>query len=116
MRELLFSLIQGKDFKLDYFSGTGAGGQHRNKHQNCVRIRHHASGVIVTGQSHRERKANEREALGNLVNHPEFKAWNIIKAHEIMSGEKIEDLVRKSMGPENLKVEIMKEGVWVVEK
>ncbi len=26
------------DFGLDWFSGSGAGGQYRNKHRNCCRI------------------------------------------------------------------------------
>ena len=37
-KELLFH-AERKDFRIDYFSGTGAGGQYRNKHQNCVRLR-----------------------------------------------------------------------------
>ena len=33
-KELLFSVTK-KDFSITWFSGTGAGGQYRNKHQNC---------------------------------------------------------------------------------
>ena len=56
-----------KDFKVDWFSGTGAGEQHRNKHQNCVRITHIESGITVTGQNHRERSRNFREAFTILA-------------------------------------------------
>lgn len=56
-----------KDFKIDWFSGTGAGGQHRNKHQNCVRITHIESGITVTGQNHRERQRNFDDAFGRLA-------------------------------------------------
>lgn len=56
-----------KDFTIDWFSGTGAGGQHRNKHQNCVRITHIESGITVTGQNHRERSRNFDEAFQELA-------------------------------------------------
>lgn len=56
-----------KDFRLEWFSGTGAGGQYRNKHQNCCRITHIATGLRCTGQSHRERPANQREAFSKLA-------------------------------------------------
>ena len=56
-----------KDFKIEWFSGKGAGGQYRNKHQNCCRITHIASGKRATGQSNRERPANQKEAFNRLV-------------------------------------------------
>lgn len=56
-----------KDFRIDWFSGTGGGGQYRNKHQNCCRITHIESGLVATGQSNRERPANQKEAFTRLV-------------------------------------------------
>jgi len=56
-----------KDFKLEWFSGTGAGGQHRNKHQNCCRITHIASGLKCQGTANKSRVANQRDAFNNLA-------------------------------------------------
>jgi peptide chain release factor 1 len=48
-----------RDFKVEWYSGTGAGGQHRNKHQNSCRITH-TSGIVVTAQCRsRENSLNE---------------------------------------------------------
>ncbi len=55
-----------KDFKIDWFSGTGAGGQHRNKTQNCVRITHIPSGLKSIGQRGRSRRQNFSEAFQAL--------------------------------------------------
>ena len=108
-RELLFSIT---DLRIEYFSGRGAGGQHRNKHQNCVRLHHDESGVIVTGQSHKSRKANRREALNNLVKHPKFKLWHSRKVYEILRGKKLEKEVEEMLKPENLKIEIRVNNKW----
>lgn len=56
-----------KDFNVDWFSGTGGGGQHRNKHMNCCRITHIATGLRATGQSHRDRPSNQAEAFERLA-------------------------------------------------
>lgn len=114
-RELLYSVTK-KDLNIDFFSGTGAGGQNRNKNQNCVRIRHFDSGAIVTGQSHKERKSNIREALLNLINSPKFKLWQNQKVLECTSGETIEDRVEKMMASENLKIEIQNGCKWEMVK
>ena len=56
-----------KDFKVEWFSGQGAGGQHRNKHQNCVRITHIESGISAIGTSSKSRVTNQKEAFTKLA-------------------------------------------------
>lgn len=58
--------INEADFRLEWFSGTGAGGQHRNKHQNSARITHIPTGMVETAQC-RSREASRREAMDKLV-------------------------------------------------
>ena len=111
MRELLFSITKD-DFKIDWFSGTGAGGQYRNKHQNCIRLHHKDSGVTVTGQSNRDRISNQKEAMNNLINHPKFKIWHIQKINEVVSGLTLEQKIDEMITPENLKIEVQEDGKW----
>ena len=115
-KQYLFSVTK-KDLKVEFFSGTGAGGQYRNKHQNCVRIHHPDSGAIVTGQSQRSRPENIREALYNLKKHPKFKIWYTTRIFEITRGKTIEEIVEEQMSPENLKIEVRgEEDKWVAEE
>jgi peptide chain release factor 1 len=62
-----------KDFKIDWFSGTGPGGQNRNKVQACVRITHPLSGLSATGQRDRSRTTNFRNAFNDLG--ARLKTW-----------------------------------------
>lgn len=108
-RKLLFSVTK-KDLTITWFSGKGAGGQHRNKHQNCCRIKHQESGVLVTGQEERSRKQNLKNAFKRLTEHKKFKLWLKLKASEMMLDkvrleEEIKKAVNKAMEPENLKIE-----------
>jgi peptide chain release factor 1 len=57
--------IQQKDLRVEWYSGTGAGGQHRNKHQNSCRITHIPSGVVATAQC-RSRENSYNEALSAI--------------------------------------------------
>ena len=57
-----------KDFRLEWYSGQGAGGQHRNKHQNCCRITHIATGLKAVGTESAERTTNQRVAFTRLAN------------------------------------------------
>ena len=49
------------EFKVEWYSGTGKGGQYRNKHQNCCRLTHIPTGIVQTAQN-RERVSNLRDA------------------------------------------------------
>ena len=104
--EVKFSITK-KDLEITWFSGSGAGGQHRNKHDNCCRIRHPETGVIVTGQSQRDRISNQKEALQNLAKHFKIRHFLEQKLNEIESGismqKAAEDFVEEMMKPENIK-------------
>lgn len=54
------------DVEIQWFSGTGKGGQHRNKHQNCCRAIHKPTGLQAVGQRDRSREANQTAALAIL--------------------------------------------------
>ena len=110
-RELLFSITK-KDFDLHWFSGTGAGGQSRNKNQMCLRLSHSASGASATGQSSKSRAANQREAFNALIEHPKFKTWINRKIFESLENETIEEKVKKQLHPKNLKIEGKENGKW----
>jgi peptide chain release factor 1 len=49
-------------FRYEWFSGTGKGGQHRNKHQNCCRCIHEPTGIQANGTGSRSREDNKRAA------------------------------------------------------
>lgn len=60
-----FELDQ-KDLRIEWYSGTGAGGQHRNKHQNSARVTHVPSGTVVTAQC-RSRENSLSQAMDTIV-------------------------------------------------
>ena len=111
MKELLFSVTKN-DLEVDWFSGTGCGGQYRNKHQNCCRIRHKDSGAIATGQSQRDRVSNLKEAMENLTKSPKFKAWVKVRVGEV-TGEKADIEAEVDRAMRHLKFEVKdEEGNW----
>jgi len=57
--------IPDSDLKVEWYSGTGAGGQHRNKHQNSCRITHIPSGLVATAQT-RSRQNSYNLAIQNI--------------------------------------------------
>jgi protein subunit release factor B len=109
-REKLFSVTK-KDLVFEYFSGTGAGGQHRNKCQNSCRCKHPASGAIGICQEGRSKAQNTRVAFHRMANSDEFQKWIRIEASRA-TGE-LEDIKKKvETEAEKAQVEIKKDGKW----
>jgi protein subunit release factor A len=105
MKKLLFSITK-KDFDITYFSGKGGGGQHRNKHKNCVRLKHKDTGIITTGQDEKSLKQNLKNAFIRMTKHPEFNLY--IKkraAGEMLDEHEINKKVDEMMKEENLRIE-----------
>jgi peptide chain release factor 1 len=82
------------DFEISWYSGSGAGGQHRNKHQNSARIMHRPTGLVRQAQT-RSRENSYQTAMAAL--HAELdkqageiagQAENAVRRSQVGSGER----------------------------
>ena len=87
-----FSQISDDDFRIEWFSGTGKGGQHRNKKQNSCRVVHIPTGIVEARQG-RKRETNLREAkeailkrLQNAENEQAADTVSSIRKQQMGSG------------------------------
>ena len=55
-----------KDVRIDFFRGSGPGGQHRNTSETGVRITHLPTGVVATVTESRSRHQNLQRAMVRL--------------------------------------------------
>ena len=56
------------DFDVEWYSGSGAGGQHRNKHMNSCRLTHIPTNTVRTAQT-RTRQSSYKDAMDSLTKH-----------------------------------------------
>lgn len=55
-----------KDIRIDYYRGSGPGGQHRNTSETGVRITHLPTGIVATATESRSRHMNLQRAMARL--------------------------------------------------
>lgn len=86
--------VQGgvSNLRVEWYSGSGAGGQHRNRHQNSCRITHVPTGTVRKAET-RSRESSLRaartaleEALAAAAGSEAHQAQNSIRRAQVGSG------------------------------
>jgi protein subunit release factor B len=113
MREKLFSVTL-KDCDVQFYKGSGAGGQKRNKTSSAVRIVHRASGAVGACESHREQSKNKAEAFKRMSQTDKFKRWMHIESVRATGQLAIIEQAVEYELQKNTKIEVKDEnGNWV---
>ena len=113
-RELLFSLT-AKDFKFQYYRGSGKGGQKRNKTSNCCRCIHIESGATSTSEQGRSQILNKQNAFRKCCETDIFKKWHKLEVAKktgrlaIIKEEARVWAEKEINTPSHLKIEYLKE-------
>lgn len=103
-----YDKVNDNDFKIEWFSGTGAGGQFRNKHQNSCRVIHIPTGLSEARQS-RSRDSNLLEAMEALKK--VLKASKLEVEQEFNSKEKKSKLGSGQRGDKLLTIQFQNDKV-----
>ena len=61
-RQTVDTPLLERDIEWQYFRGSGAGGQNRNKLETACRARHRPTGIVVRVETERKREQNKRRA------------------------------------------------------
>jgi protein subunit release factor B len=56
-----------RDCELEFFVAGGPGGQHRNKVETGVRLKHRPSGLVITATERRSQHANREAAYERMA-------------------------------------------------
>jgi peptide chain release factor 1 len=112
-RELIYSLTK-KDFVVQTFRGSGAGGQNRNKRDTAVRIIHQASGARGESCEERSQAQNKKTAFRRLIASGKFKLWHAKVCYEFSKKKTVEQEVDEWMVPKFIKTEVKgPTGKWI---
>lgn len=91
--------ISESEIRVEFYRGSGPGGQHRNTTDSAVRIRHLPTGVVVHASESRSQQRNREMAMQRLKAALERRNRTVAKrvATNVPKGEKLKRLADKRM-------------------
>lgn len=89
--------IKESDLKIEFYRGSGPGGQHRNVTDSAVRIRHLPTGIVAQASENRSQARNREMAMKRLEEALARRERRIKKRvpTKVPSGEKNKRLIEK---------------------
>ena len=89
--------IKESEIAIEFYRGSGPGGQHRNVTDSAVRIRHLPTGIVAQASERRSQLQNRELAMGRLRNALEKRERKVKKriATKVPHGAKEKRLAEK---------------------
>jgi peptide chain release factor len=89
--------IKESDLKIEFYRGSGPGGQHRNVTDSAVRIRHLPTGIVAQASENRSQARNREMAMKRLEEALARRERRIKKRvpTKVPSGEKNKRFIEK---------------------
>ena len=112
-RHKLLSLTS-KDFTWNYFRGSGAGGQKRNKTSSAVRCTHEPSRSVGVAQDCRSQAKNRALAFSRCTGTEEFRKWiRLESARKAGTLDQVDQKVEQEMRKVKVEVRSPTTGRWI---
>ena len=105
--------LTAKDFVIETFKASGKGGQHRNKTESAVRIKHPPSGAVGECSEERSQYQNKKIAFERLVKSERFQNWIKLEHNRIIGllptekeiEEEVDRIIERDLNNGNIKIE-----------
>lgn len=110
--EKLFS-VTAKDCRWDYYSGTGKGGQNRNRKMKCARCFHDPSGAVGKSEEENSLEQNKKKAFVRMAKSKKFQDWVRLEGMKKLGVfSSIEHKVNEGLIKDTI-VESKQDGKWI---
>ena len=101
--------IKESDLKIEFYRGSGPGGQHRNVTDSAVRIRHLPTGIVAQAAESRSQARNREMAMKRLEEALERRERKIrkrikTKVPHIEKEKRFEEKKRRSLTKQSRKI------------